>query len=864
MKVSSAARAAALTVAAWALGCNGTRPGPSGHVIEIDIDDHGLAGLWMANAPNIKGLIARGTLAFSRVVVPTHSNQNNMALLTGQYPDGDNVPSNDWLARGAGFVSPVTFPGLAAGDYALYDKNPLLTRGDSVYRAVRDAGGRSAYVGELPPFEAGADDVHLSIIGTTIDTPLGMTTIAETDAKQILTGVLGYPPAVADGYAYDGPPESGETQTQFTLRDAAAYVRATSANHPMPAYMFVWDFIALDDDPTSTYGADGPALAQIIEDYDGGLGELLSALADQGLTDSTNIVFTLDHGKVDTHNQVALGTQGGAMADGQMAALVVAQGPALGLTTSSYALLDEDGDGLIYADVPGAGTPAGAAMQADVTHKLLSLIQSGAIVGLDTTRTLTADGALGTRSFHDFRAASPNQADIVVFPQDDWTLNQVDANNSLPGPFLEHTQYPYGRHGGFSADELYVPLIMAGPAFKSGVMLPHPVAHPEVAPTALATLATSTTRNGNVALRTAARGAIRAAFVGDPGETIPVPSPPDTARDLVLSGSGFLGTPAPPAMIPKVVVLLDLAGLYDDELFGDPLTAPAASAFRTLAAVGTRFEDCWTESRDWPVSEYQLLTGGYPIAPFVAAAEDDPSETLPPGAGLLAMPPPGNRVADTAAYAAWRAPTAFASSSLFSAVHGMGLATALLGAPDFQTLHIDSSQIDFPLLDSGGDLGDQLGGLAAQHPTGLLAVVALGGARTADRHSPQAMSELEALGHAALDILQGVPGALVVITSRGATTIDDPGSDFYGPGSSRHVPLLLVGPGVRVGVVTGQPATPADIPATILYALGASVTADISAGTTATGKAVGGVPQPMPSTATQSHALLRAFVTGGP
>jgi hypothetical protein len=861
MKVPFAARAAALTFAAWTLGCNGTRPGPSGHVIEIDIDDHGLAGLWMANAPNIKGLIARGALAFSRVVVPTHSNQNNMALLTGQYPDGDNVPSNDWLDRGAGFVSPVTFPGLSVGDYALYGKNPLLTRGDSVYRAVRDAGGRSAYVGELPPFEAGADDVHLSIVGTTLDTPFGVTTIAESDAKQILTGVLDYPPAVTDSYAYDGPPASGETQTQFTLRDAAAYVRATSADHPMPAFMFVWDFIALDDDPTGTYGADGAALAKIIEDYDGGLGELLSALDDRGLTDSTNILFTLDHGKVDTHNQVVLGTQGGVKADGQMAALVAARGPALGLTASSYALLNEDGDALVYADVPGAGTAAGAAMQADVTHKLLSLIQSGAIVGLDTTRTLTADGALGTRSFHDFRAASPNQADIVVFPQDDWTLNQVDTGNSVPGPFLEHTQYPYGRHGGFSADELYVPLIMAGPAFKSGVMLPHPVAHPEVAPTALATLTTSGAWNGNVALRTAARGPIRAAFVGDPGETVPVPNPPDTARDLVLTGSGFLGTPAPPTVIPKVVVLLDLAGLYDDELFSDPATASAASAFRTLAAVGARFEDCWTESRDWPVTEYQLLTGGTPISPFVAAAEDDPTQRLPPGAGLLAMPPAGNRVADAAGYAAWRAPGVFAGESLFDAAHTLGLTTAALGALDFHTLHLDRSRIDLAPVDSGGDLGEQLGGLAAQHPTGLLAVVAIGGPRTADRHNAQALSELDALGHAALDILQGVPGALVVITSRGATSIDDPGSDFYGPGSSRHVPLILVGPGVRGGLVTGQTATPADVPATILYALGAPVTSDVSAGTTATGKPVGGVPQPMPSSATQSHALLRAFVT---
>ncbi|HVV50449.1 MAG TPA: alkaline phosphatase family protein, partial [Polyangia bacterium] len=664
--------ALALALAALALGCgdNGAR-GPSSHLVFIDIDDHGLSGLWMANAPNIKGLIARGTLAFSRVVVPTHSNQNNISLLTGQYPDGDDVPANDWLSRGGGFVSPVSIAGaLTIGDYALWSKNPLRVRGDSLYGATRAAGGRSAYVGELPPFEAGADDVHLSILGTMFESPSLTLTVTESVAKNLLEDSLGYPPAVADGYSYDGPPESGETQTQFTLRDAADYVR----NHPMPATMFVWDFVALDDDPTSMYGADGPQIAQIIEDYDGGVGELLDALDAKGLTASTNIVFTLDHGKVDTHNQVALGTQGGAQADGQMAAVVAAQGAAMGLDTSSYALLDEDGDAQIYAAVPGAGTAAGAAAEADVTHKLLALIQSGAITGLDTTRTLTADGALGTRSFHDFRAGSPNQADIVVFPQDDWTLNQVDATNTAPGPFQEHTQYPYGRHGGFSADELYVPLIMAGPAFKSGVMLPHPVLHPEVAPTALATL------GAGGALTTAARGPIRAALAGDPGETIAVPADPTTARDLVLTGAGFEGTPPAPAPAATNVVILDVAGLYEDELFDDPATAGAAAGFRALAAQGTRFEDCWTESRDWPVTEYQMLAGGYPVSPYVAKADDDPSVTFAPGQGLLLMPPPPKgRVADMAGYTAWRAPGAFTAGALYDAAAARGLTTAFVG-----------------------------------------------------------------------------------------------------------------------------------------------------------------------------------------
>src|SRR5579863_4040799 len=109
-RTGRAACVAALSLAALALGCSGgnSPSGASRHVIEIDIDDHGLAGLWMANAPNIKGLIARGTLAFTRVVVPTHSNQNNISLLTGQYPDGNNVPAYDWLARDNKFMTPVS------------------------------------------------------------------------------------------------------------------------------------------------------------------------------------------------------------------------------------------------------------------------------------------------------------------------------------------------------------------------------------------------------------------------------------------------------------------------------------------------------------------------------------------------------------------------------------------------------------------------------------------------------------------------------------------------------------------------------------------------------------------------------------
>ncbi len=657
------------------------------HTIEIDIDDHGLAGLWMANAPNLKGLIARGTLAFSRVVVPTHSNQNNMALVTGQYPDGDNVPSNAWLSRSANFSTPVNLPGVAAGDYILYDKNPLLTRGDSVYRAVQRAGGKTAYFGQLPPFEAGADDVHLTIVGASF----GATTITPPIASGLLTGLLHYPKSVVDSYHIDGPAAPGETYLQFTMRDAAALIRATSAQNPMPAYMFIWDFIAIDDDPTAQFGADGDAIVKI----DRGVRRRRSAMCWRRCRRSRCSTTPTSCSRSTTARSTPTTRWCWARAarastpparrwppTASSARWSPPRARSLGITPADYAMLNEDGDALIYARVPGAGTDAGAARQTEVTHALLSLIQSGQITGIDVTRTMTADGALGTRTFHDFRGSSPNQADIVVFPIDDWTLNQVDATNTQPGPFIEHAQFPYGRHGGFSDDELYVPLILAGPAFKVGALVPHPIEHPDVAATAVATL-------GTPRLATAARGPIRAVLAGDASETWSQPADFTNARTTVLDAAGYGSPQALASAAAAAAVIIDVAGLYDGEIFDDPALATLTQPLRDLAAQGTRFSDAWCRSRDWPVTEYQLLAGGYPAAlPFFAAAEDDPAQTVAPGAGLMQMPVAPGFIANQAAYAAWRQATPFAGQSLFDAAHALGMSTALIGQPDFHALHL--------------------------------------------------------------------------------------------------------------------------------------------------------------------------------
>jgi hypothetical protein len=251
------------------------------------------------------------------------------------------------------------------------------------------------------------------------------------------------------------------------------------------------------------------------------------------------------------------------------------------------------------------------------------------------------------------------------------------------------------------------------------------------------------------------------------------------------------------------------------------------------------------------------------VAPFVPAAEDDPAQTVAPAAGLLAMPVAEGFIANADAVAARRAATVFPGGSLFDAVQPLGMATAVIG--DVDLAHIGNayniSMTAGP--DLAADPAAVVAAVAAANPR-LFAVVALGGARTDDRHDPQAKAELGTLAQQIADVAARLPDALVVVTSPGGTPIDAARPDFYGAGSSRHAPLIILGPNVRAGVVTGQPAAPADLPATILYALGAPTSTDLALGTWATGTPVGGIPQPTPNTATEGRALLRAFTTIAP
>jgi arylsulfatase A-like enzyme len=797
-------------------------PQPGAHIIFIDIDDHGLGALWDSNSPNLQRFAKEGTLAYSRVDIPTHSNQSNITLLTGAWPEVTDVPHNSWLDRSKNYSQPFSLFSLSQGSYIYYDLNPLGARVESLYSAAHAAGLKSTFVGLLPPFEHGADEVHFTVYQSEL---LGLFQVTKQLADAVFMQ-LRYPADVTAQFHLDGPPMMNEPVNTFTLRDAGIiFDKAVAGGPPPPQFMFIWDYIELDGAPTNIDGADGAGVKGVVEAIDKGLGQLIQSVHNAGYDDRMSYVVTLDHGKVNTNNQVVF--------EKQLADLVTTKGSMYGVTAMDWKSLNEDGDVLVYATVPNAGTAAGAAAQQLMAHHLVDMIHDAALAGqfqgLDISRTITWDGYRGTRRFIDIRSTGPNNPDIIMFPIADWTLGDT-AKNMTVGP-IGHV---FGRHGGFSEDELYVPAIFYGPAFKKGVLLPEPIDHPDVAPTVAAAI-------GMNPPTTAEGGVVTAALASDMSgvETLMFPADPRTTRPTVLQNTGYDGS-APHLTTPaQGAIIVDATGLYEDAMMPGPNLA-------ALIAQGAHFTGFRTRFRDLPVNEYQLLTGTYPSGSvWIPFAEDDPAQVGPPGLGEFAMPPAANFVSDPSGKTAWAGSAAtdkYADQSIFEPAKQMGFTTVVMGSAT-SLQHVPATSVD--IIDPTMTLDQILGA----HARSLVYIVAAG-----DGEAELGMVK------SALQTANVSDRYIVALVSRGAAAIDAAGADAHGAGSARHVPLVIAGPNIRHALI-GMPSTPLDVAPTILFALGATAQApDLAFGVQLDGGP--GMDQqrlPLPTGDRAGKVLLPAF-----
>src|SRR5262249_40365996 len=144
-------------------------------------------------------------------------------------------------------------------------------------------------------------------------------------------------------------------------------------------------------------------------------------------------------------------------------------------------------------------------------------------------------------------------------------------------------------------------------------VLSQPIDHTQIAPTVAAALGIRAPEN-------AQGGPVLGALAADPlgVETMSFPGDPRPTRDSVLNAAGYTGARPQLAEPAQGVVMIDVAGLYEDDFHPGTLTVE-------LAQNGARFVSFYTRFRDSAVTEYQMLTGTYPSGPtWVPFAEDDP------------------------------------------------------------------------------------------------------------------------------------------------------------------------------------------------------------------------------------------------
>lgn len=433
----------------------------TGHVLLLSIDGFHQFDLtkYLANRPssNLAALVARGrqytNTTSSR---PSDSFPGTLAMTTGGSPrstgiyydvswdDNLSPPGSNCATRGAqalfdgqanvddtvvdAVLNPASFPlDPDHGCTPVYPHNYLKV--NTIFEVIRAHGGRTAVTDKHPSYE-----ILNGPSGTGIDDFWG----PENDANGVKKNI-------AKMEAYD------ETKVQAVINQIDGYDHTRTNHVGVPAIIMMNFQSANIGEKVGGYAdAAGNPTADLqgAFDYvDGALGRIFAELSAQGLTNSTTIIVTAKHGD----SPVDLSTRR-AIDPASVDAIVNGVQPGL------LAMNTPDTIEILWLKDHSKAGDVAAALQANAAAIGAETIYSGAEIE-------TIFG--GTLDFPRNR-----RPDVIIQPVPGviYTTSGVSAKKV--------------EHGGFSEENVHVPLIVAGPRVHAGTVT-DPVDLRQVAPTIL-------------------------------------------------------------------------------------------------------------------------------------------------------------------------------------------------------------------------------------------------------------------------------------------------------------------------------------------------------------------------------------------
>lgn len=204
------------------------------------------------------------------------------------------------------------------------------------------------------------------------------------------------------------------------------------------------------------------AMAPVIRNADAQIGRLLEAYRRAGIDDQTLWVVTADHG---------MSPNGHTIDENRMAGLAEGYGLEKAAARTEYYVAEPSEAAEAAEEIAGLRLEGVRA----VYHKTAAPAGGYVYVPARATAVVLPPSLDATYRYLTSTYASPQSADIVLFPEESWSTS-------------ESTSYMLGDHGTATWQNQHVPLVVSGPGIRRGVASSAPARLVDIAPTILAAM----------------------------------------------------------------------------------------------------------------------------------------------------------------------------------------------------------------------------------------------------------------------------------------------------------------------------------------------------------------------------------------